>query len=83
MPKGTRLVCTAHFDNSADNLANPDPKATVRYGDQTWEEMMFGFYTSIDPKQDLSNEGLAKDRDKNAVSQLTRQRKGADADAKN
>ena len=25
MPKGTRLHCTAHFDNSADNLANPDP----------------------------------------------------------
>ena len=27
MPKGTRLHCTAHFDNSADNLANPDPTA--------------------------------------------------------
>jgi peroxiredoxin/mono/diheme cytochrome c family protein len=58
MPKGTRLHCTAHFDNSADNLANPDPTATVTYGDQTWEEMMFGFYTSVDPKQDLT-QGLA------------------------
>jgi peroxiredoxin/mono/diheme cytochrome c family protein len=56
MPKGTRIVCTAHFDNSADNLANPDPSQTVTYGDQTWEEMMFGFYTSIDPNQDLSKE---------------------------
>jgi hypothetical protein len=54
MPKGTRLHCTAHFDNSADNLANPDATAEVTFGDQTWEEMMFGFYTSIDPKQDLS-----------------------------
>ena len=62
MPKGTRLHCTAHFDNSADNLANPDPTATVTYGDQTWEEMMFGFYTSIDPKQDLTAEGLADDK---------------------
>ena len=52
MPKGTRLECTAHFDNSADNLANPDPTATVRFGEQTWEEMMFGFYTSVDPKED-------------------------------
>ncbi len=53
MPKGTRLECIAHFDNSADNLANPDPAAEVRFGEQTWEEMMFGFYTGIDPKQNL------------------------------
>src|SRR5262249_4450377 len=59
MPKGTRIHCTAHFDNSPENLANPDPKATVTFGDQTWEEMMFGFYTSVDPKQDLT-EGLAE-----------------------
>ncbi len=56
MPKGTKIVATAHFDNSPDNLANPDPTQEVTYGDQTWEEMMFGFYTSIDPKQDLSKE---------------------------
>ncbi len=54
MPKGTRLTCTAHFDNSEDNLANPDPTDTVTYGDQTWEEMMFGFYTTIDPNEDLT-----------------------------
>jgi peroxiredoxin len=59
MPKGTKLRCTAHFDNSADNLANPDPAKVVTFGEQTWEEMMFGFYTSIDPKQDLSQAGLA------------------------
>ncbi len=59
MPKGTRLHCTAHYDNSADNLANPDPTKVVTFGDQTWEEMMFGFYASLDPKQDLSVEGLA------------------------
>jgi peroxiredoxin/mono/diheme cytochrome c family protein len=43
LPKGTRIECTAHFDNSANNLNNPDPKETVRWGDQTWEEMMIGF----------------------------------------
>ena len=59
MPKGAKLRCTAHFDNSADNLANPDPTKVVTFGEQTWEEMMFGFYTSIDPTQDLSLSGLA------------------------
>jgi peroxiredoxin len=53
-PKGSTLHCVAHFDNSADNLANPDPTKVVHFGDQTWEEMMFGFYASIDPKEDLT-----------------------------
>ena len=43
LPAGTRIECTAHFDNSADNPNNPDPKKTVRWGEQTWEEMMIGF----------------------------------------
>jgi hypothetical protein len=49
MPAGTRIECTAHFDNSKDNLNNPDPTAWVRWGDQTWEEMMIGFvdYTPL------------------------------------
>jgi len=44
MPKGTKMHCVAHFDNSENNLNNPDPKSAVRWGDQTWEEMMIGFY---------------------------------------
>jgi peroxiredoxin/mono/diheme cytochrome c family protein len=43
LPAGTRIECTAHFDNSKDNPNNPDPKAAVRWGEQTWEEMMIGF----------------------------------------
>ncbi len=50
MPKGTKLRVVAHYDNSEANLANPDPSETVRYGDQTWEEMMHGFYGSIPTK---------------------------------
>ncbi len=50
IPKGTRLVCTAHWDNSEDNLSNPDPTKTVTWGDQTFEEMMIGFYVEIFPK---------------------------------
>lgn len=42
-PKGTRIDCIAHFDNSAFNPYNPDPSATVRHGIQTYEEMMYGF----------------------------------------
>src|SRR5205823_1766925 len=43
LPKGTRIECTAHFDNSDKNPNNPDPTKLVRWGDQTWEEMMIGF----------------------------------------
>jgi hypothetical protein len=43
LPKGTKIHCTAHFDNSAGNPANPDPKKEVTWGDQTWEEMMIGW----------------------------------------
>jgi hypothetical protein len=46
MPKGTRLECVAHFDNSARNKFNPDPTRAVRWGDQTWEEMMIGWFSS-------------------------------------
>lgn len=45
LPKGTRLDCVAHFDNSTKNRYNPDPTKDVRWGDQTWEEMMIGWYT--------------------------------------
>ena len=44
LPKGTKLVWTGYFDNSANNPRNPDPKAEVRWGEQSWEEMMVGFF---------------------------------------
>jgi hypothetical protein len=43
-PKGTKLRVDAHFDNSINNLSNPDPNKTVYYGEMTWEEMMLGFF---------------------------------------
>jgi hypothetical protein len=50
LPKGSTLRVTAHFDNSTANRANPNPKETVRWGDQTWEEMMIGFMTyTVEP----------------------------------
>ena len=54
LPKGTRIECLAHFDNSPNNAANPDAKKEVRWGDQTWEEMMIGWFgVAIDPKMDI------------------------------
>jgi Copper type II ascorbate-dependent monooxygenase, C-terminal domain len=47
LPKGSRLDCVAHFDNSTKNKFNPDPTKEVRWGPQTWEEMMIGWYTTI------------------------------------
>jgi hypothetical protein len=44
LPKGTVIECTAHFDNSANNPYNPDPTKEVHFGEQTWEEMMIGFF---------------------------------------
>jgi peroxiredoxin len=43
MPKGTKLHCVAHFDNSEKNPNNPDPKRAIYWGDQTWQEMMIGW----------------------------------------
>lgn len=61
MPKGTKLLVTAHFDNSERNKYNPDPTKFVRFGDPTYDEMMIGYFdyvtktpirklTNLDPK---------------------------------
>src|SRR4029453_19087396 len=41
VPKGAKVLSTAWYDNSAANKANPDPTVTVKWGDQTWEEMQY------------------------------------------
>ncbi len=54
MPAGTRLNCYGTFDNSPDNLNNPDPAKAVRFGDQMFEEMMIGFFEMASAHEDLS-----------------------------
>jgi len=44
VPAGTRLKATAWYDNSPENPANPDPDAWVGFGEQTWDEMMIGYF---------------------------------------
>lgn len=53
LKKGTKLEFSAWFDNSRNNPRNPDPAAEVRYGQQSWEEMMVGFFdVAVDAKVD-------------------------------
>jgi hypothetical protein len=53
-PKGTRLECLAHYDNSKFNPYNPDAKATVKEGDQTKDEMLNGFIFFTDANEKLN-----------------------------
>jgi peroxiredoxin/mono/diheme cytochrome c family protein len=59
MPAGTRLHCEAWYDNSETNLANPDPTVTVRWGDQTWEEMMIGYFDAT-PAEEMIGDKEAR-----------------------
>jgi hypothetical protein len=48
---GARIEGTAWYDNSANNKANPDPTVNVKWGEQSWEEMMVGFFDlAVDSK---------------------------------
>jgi hypothetical protein len=54
VPAGTKLVVVAHYDNSVNNIFNPDPNRTVYNGNMTWEEMFAPFFAvtvdkSVDP----------------------------------
>jgi hypothetical protein len=47
---GTTLEAIAIFDNSKNNPHNPDPDSAVRWGEQTWAEMLVGFFdVAVDP----------------------------------
>jgi mono/diheme cytochrome c family protein len=62
MPKGTKLECIAHYDNSPANKFNPDPTKAVKWGDQTWEEMMIGwisFYHETAPAKPATASGAS------------------------
>jgi hypothetical protein len=45
VPAGARLLASAWYDNSRNNRNNPDPTVEVLWGDQTWEEMMFNWFS--------------------------------------
>jgi mono/diheme cytochrome c family protein len=53
IPKGTRILVTSTFDNSAKNKFNPDPTKAVRWGEPTYDEMMIGFISYTKDAQNL------------------------------
>ena len=67
---GQRLVATAWYDNSKANPFNPDPTKSVRFGEQTFEEMMIGYFDWIPdaasapaaPRSGTTNPGGPKPR---------------------
>ena len=44
VPKGSTIRFVVHYDNSPGNPNNPDPKKFVTWGEQSWDEMMIGFF---------------------------------------
>jgi hypothetical protein len=64
LPQGTTLELTAHWDNSPNNKWNPDPQATVHWGDQSWQEMLAAPMAvivdrAVDPKSVVSEGSFA------------------------
>ena len=59
MPKGSRIDCVAHYDNSTANAVNPDPTKDVTFGNASFDEMMIGFvdYVVAEGQRPLSAEG--------------------------
>jgi len=58
LPAGTRIHILAHYNNSKSNPSNPNPTSEVRWGDQTWEEMLIGYFDLVPVNQDLQKEPL-------------------------
>lgn len=64
VPKGSRLILTAHYDNSEKNRNNPDPTKVVRWGNPTYDEMLVGYFeyfvtaperTAVNVSRDILN----------------------------
>jgi hypothetical protein len=69
LPAGTRIHAMARYDNSADNPHNPDPTKAVHWGDQTWDEMMIGYFDLAIPR-DPKNPEAAADLEKTARAEM-------------
>ena len=60
VPAGTRLVATGTWDNSKNNPFNPDPDVAVRFGEQTFDEMMIGYFDWIASDQSIASAGASR-----------------------
>jgi peroxiredoxin len=72
VPRGTRIDCVGCFDNSAANSNNPDPDQEVRWGEQSWDEMLLGvvgyFHPDEGPRADGGAESCKRPRDEREVA---------------
>ncbi|MBV8845728.1 MAG: thiol-disulfide isomerase, partial [Bryobacterales bacterium] len=60
LPKGTRVELKAHWDNSANNKYNPDPAKAIRWGEQSWDEMIFAWVGVVVPRDTDPAKVIAK-----------------------
>jgi hypothetical protein len=65
--KGEKIICEAVFDNSSNNPDNPDPNIDVKWGEQSWQEMMIGWYTEIKQNK-IEFDGVVKEISEKAYS---------------
>ncbi len=65
---GGKIYCTATFDNSKQNLNNPEPESWVYWGDQTTDEMMIGYFDIMVPRSN----GAAADPARRKLIQAVR-----------
>ena len=68
MPKGSKIECTEHFDNSAANKENPDPSKTVIWGQQTTDEMMVCMFNVVFDSKFTTKQILAPQKLKKTAS---------------
>lgn len=62
LPAGTWIFCSGGFDNSSRNPANPNPKETVRWGEQSFEEMFIGFMSIAEIPKSSAEKQLASEK---------------------
>jgi hypothetical protein len=67
LPKGTVIHASGWFDNSPNNKNNPDPTKPVHWGEQSWEEMMMGFFNIAVPRE-VSFNDIVRPKKKPATS---------------
>ncbi len=71
--KGSTFYAEAVYDNSAHNLANPNPGQTVTWGEQTWDEMLIGYFNYAVPRGSDTEKEIIAARAAEQAQQQVRQ----------
>lgn len=77
--KGSKIECIGIFDNSDKNFDNPDPTKPVKWGEQTWEEMMIGYIDWVPAKQPEATSALMNTSDQGEAPHAVRPPESAKA----